>query len=164
MWQPRDVELHPALAVLAPLLGTWRGEGRGEYPTIEPFAYGEELTFRHLGKPFLAYSQRTWSLEDGRPLHSEAGYWRVPGEGRVELVVSHPFGAAEVLLGTVDGGTLRLVAESVVTTPSAKRIDAVERDLDVAGDVLRCAVRMAAVGQPLTHHLASGLRRVEEPT
>lgn len=164
MWQPPDVELNPSIAVLAPLLGVWRGEGRGEYPTIEPFAYGEELTFRHVGKPFLAYSQRTWSLDDERPLHSEAGYWRAPGEGRVELVVSHPFGAGEVLLGTVEGGVVRLVTASVVTTPSAKRIDAVERDLDVEGDVLRTSVRMAAVGQPLTHHLAAELRRVEGRT
>lgn len=154
------MELHPAVAALGPLLGTWSGEGRGEYPTIEAFAYGEEVTFRHVGKPFLAYAQRTWSLDDGRPLHCETGYWRAPGDGRLELVISHPFGANELLLGTVAGGAIRLVSDAVVTTPSAKRIDAVERDVDVEGDVLRYAVRMAAVGLPLTHHLAAELRRV----
>lgn len=154
------LELHPTAAILAPLLGVWRGEGEGEYPTIEPFSYGEEVTFSHVGKPFLAYAQRTWSLADGAPLHGESGYWRPLDGGRIEGVLAHPFGAAEVLVGTVTGGAIRLVSQQVATTPSAKRVDGSERDLDVEGDTLRYVVRMAAVGQPLRHHLAGALRRV----
>lgn len=143
------------------LIGTWRGEGRGEYPTIEPFAYGEEVTFVNPpGKPFLAYTQRTWALADGRPLHAEAGYWRLAGDRRVELVIAHPTGIVEVDEGELTAdGQIVLCSSSVARTATAKEVTRVERRFEVAGDTLRYTVAMAAVGQPLQHHLAATLVR-----
>jgi hypothetical protein len=150
---------------LAFLLGTWRGGGHGEYPTIEPFDYVEEVTFGHVGKPFLAYQQRTRHAVTDLPLHAESGYLRPAGvddDGslRVELVLVHPSGILELDLGSVRGTALALTSASVQGTPTAKEVTGVERDIAVDGDALSYEVRMAAVGVPMTHHLAARLRRV----
>jgi hypothetical protein len=163
-------DLHPGVAVLAPLLGTWAGHGAGEYPTIAPFDYLEEVTFGHVGKPFLAYSQRTKASDDGRPLHAETGYLRVPSAGRVELVLAHPTGITEIAEGTLSIDTLsideavivlELDATAIGLTASAKDVTALSRSFRIAGDELTYTVRMGAVGQPLQHHLAATLHRKE---
>jgi hypothetical protein len=155
--------LHPDIEPLALLLGTWSGRGQGEYPTIEPFEYDETVTFAHVGKPFLTYMQRTSRPSDEFPLHAEAGYWRLPRPGRVELILAHPTGVAEVADGTltlVEGGaTIDLRSRAIASSETAKEVTALERSFTVEGDVLRYTIRMAAVGQPLTHHLAATLHR-----
>ena len=156
-------ELHPDLLPLMFLLGTWRGEGVGGYPTMDTFHYGEEVTFRHNGKPFLAYTQRTWSLDDERPLHAEMGYWRPQADGGVELILAHPFGIAEIEIGVVTGRRVELMTHTIQGSPTAKEVTRVERSVHVVGEVLTYDVRMAAVGQPITHHLHAELSRRAEP-
>jgi hypothetical protein len=155
-----EPSLHPDAAPLGFLLGTWRGEGTGHYPTIAPFGYGEEVRFWHVGKPFVAYSQRTWALDDRRPLHSEAGFWRPKPDGIVELVIAIPTGHVEVDEGTVEGTTVSVSSRTVSFTTTAKAVTAVARRLEVDGDVLRYVMSMAAVGEPLQEHLTAELGRV----
>lgn len=159
-------DLHPHLTVLAPLLGTWAGPGAGEYPTIESFEYLEEITFGHVGKPFLTYSQRTRARDDGRPLHAETGYLRVPEPGRIEWVLAHPTGITEIQEGTVHviGGRidLELAATTIGLTASAKNVAALSRSVHIEGDQLNYELQMGAVGQPLQHHLSATLTRKSE--
>jgi hypothetical protein len=157
------VDLHPDLETLAPLLGTWAGRGTGKYPTIEPFDYFEEVVFTHVGKPFLAYSQKTKAVADGKPLHAETGFLRAPQPGRVELVLAHPSGITEIEVGdyTVSGDRIEieLATSSIGLTPTAKNVSALGRSFLIDGDELSYTVRMGAVGQPVQDHLAAVLHR-----
>ena len=156
-------DLHPDLGALAPLLGTWAGRGAGAYPTIQPFEYLEEVVFSHVGKPFLAYAQKTKAVADGKPLHAETGYLRVPEPGRVELVVAHPSGVTEIEVGSYqvagDVIDIELATTSIGLTPTAKEVSALGRSFRIDGDQLSYSVQMGAVGQPLQHHLAAVLQR-----
>ena len=158
--------LHDAVAHVATLLGSWSGQGRGEYPTIDTFEYVETVTFGHVGKPFLTYGQRTRELVDGvpgLPLHAESGYWRFPAPGRVEVVIVHPTGVTEIEEGTIaiDGGVtvIELASSSVGLSSTAKSVTEIGRSFRIDGDQLDYTVRMAAVGLPLQHHLAASLHR-----
>lgn len=159
-------EVHPGIAPLAALLGTWTGRGSGDYPTIAGFDYLEDVTFSHTGKPFLVYTQRTRSAQ-GAPMHAETGYLRMPAPGRAELVLAQPTGVTEVDEGTVrlapDTGAdvlIELESTSIGRTATAKDVAAVQRSFRLTGDELAYTLRMAAVGQPMTHHLAGTLHRM----
>ncbi|MBO0880137.1 MAG: FABP family protein [Mycobacterium sp.] len=156
-------DLHPDLQALAPLLGAWAGRGSGKYPTIEPFDYLEDVVFSHVGKPLLVYGQKTTAASDGKPLHAETGYLRVPQRGHVELVLAHPSGITEIEVGTytVDGARIELemTALAIGRTPTAKEVSALGRRFQLDGDELSYSLQMGAVGQSLQHHLAAVLHR-----
>jgi hypothetical protein len=159
--------MHDDIAHLAPLVGTWRGRGAGHYPTIDSFEYVEEVIFSHVGKPFLAYTQKTRHAETDLPLHAEAGYVRPVGLDGAELVLAQPSGIVEIDTGAVeqtgDGLVLDLRSALVATSDTAKEVTEVERRITVVGDALTYDVSMAAVGLPLQHHLRATLHRVVEP-
>jgi hypothetical protein len=151
---------HPDLDELAFLIGTWTGSGHGEYPTIEPFDYHEEITITPLpGKPALVYHQRTRRPDSGEPLHSETGYFRWGGAGRAELVLASPTGIVEIHGGSIDGTHLHLRSLVVEGAPTAVEVTDVERHIQVDGDLMTYRMSMAAVGQALQVHLRANLRR-----
>jgi hypothetical protein len=154
------VDLHTDLRELEFLVGTWRGEGDGEWPRGEPFTYGEEVAFDHAGEPFLLYSHRSWSLEDGEPIHFERGFVRPSGAGRVEFVLAHPLGIAEVAEGTVRDGVIEVSTTSIALTGTAKAVTELTRRLEGVGDELRYEVHMAMRDIALTSHVRSRLARV----
>lgn len=155
--------LHPQCGPVAWLLGTWAGNGRGDYPTIEPFQYGEEIVFQQDGRPFLHYFSRTWLIdEDGakvREAHQETGFLRCLPEGRLELVLVHNTGLSEIWYGQAADGRIELHTAGVGFTETAKEVTAGQRMYgNVEGELLY-AYDMAAAGQELQPHLWARLQR-----
>jgi hypothetical protein len=155
--------LHPDCAPIAWLLGTWRGNGHGDYPTIDAFQFGQEVVFAHDGRPFFHYFSRTWIVDgEGNKVREgalETGFLRARPQGQLELILAHPTGFAEVWYGEVDGAKFELVTDAVVRTATAKEYAGGKRLYGyVEGDLLY-AYDMAAMGQALQPHLWGRLLR-----
>ncbi|MEU5323822.1 FABP family protein [Streptomyces sp. NPDC021056] len=155
---------HALLAPVLGFLGTWHGRGQGGYPTLaEDFRYAQEVTFSHDGRPFLRYEARAWLLDgDGAPLRPaarESGWWRLQPDGRVEALITQPTGIAEIAVGQAADGAVDLSTHDVALTPTAKDVTATRRRYTLTDDTLTFVHDLAAVGQPLQHHLSATLRR-----
>lgn len=156
--------LHPDLARLAFLIGVWKGAGQGRYPTIDPFEYVEEAVYAPgPGKPFISYSQRTASRQDGLPLHAETGYLRPQGSDLAELVIAQPTGIVEVHAGALGESRLDFSATVVGLTAMAVEVSGVRRRIRVDGDTMLYRLEMAAAGQPMQIHLEAELVRIPGP-
>ena len=157
-------ELHPLLAGLRFLIGRWEGAGVVGYPTMESAQFGQELVFRHNGKPYLAYASRTWLLEDdgriGRPLAEESGFWRPQADGRLEVVLAHASGISEIYYGQITGTKIEMATDAVVRTATAQDVTAGRRLYGLIGTDLGYAYDLAASGHPLQAHTSAQLKRV----
>lgn len=165
-------DLPEALLPLSWLLGRWAGVGLGQYPTIEDFRFGQEVSFSTDGRPFLSYWSRSWLLDEAgervRPLATETGFWRPRPDNHVEVVMSHPTGYAEVWYGrieitgieatTITGARAELRTDLVARTESAKEYNAGHRLYGLVEGELLWTYDMAAVGHALTNHLSARLR------
>ncbi|GAA4820553.1 FABP family protein [Nocardioides caeni] len=156
--------LHPNCGPIAWMLGTWRGNGHGDYPTIESFQFGQELIFTHDGRPFFHYMARSWIVDEQgekvRDAAIETGFIRAVGEGNFEILLTHNTGIAEIWHGEAADGKFEWTTDAVARTETAKEYAAGKRLYgNVEGDLLY-AFDMAAVGQPLQPHLWARLKRV----
>lgn len=162
--------LHPTLRGLVPFVGVWRGRGGGDYPTIEPFEYAQEIRLSHDGRPFLHYASRAWLVRpDGtpiRPAARETGWWRpVVGEDgqptdEVEALLCSPTGIMALHVGRLTAMRIEFASDAVLRSATAKQVTAEQRLYGIVEGSLLYAQDMAAVGQPLTSHLAARLTRV----
>ncbi len=165
------------LAHLSWLVGEWEGVGLGQYPTIDDFRFGQRIAVSGDGRPFLSYRSRSWLLDEHgqlvRPLAAESGYFRPRPDNGVELLLSHPTGYSEVWHGSVlvtgletariTGAQMELRTDLVARTESAKEYTAGHRLYGLREGELLWTFDMAAVGHPLSNHLAARLRPVDEP-
>lgn len=168
------IEVPEALRPLSWLIGLWVGVGTGHYPTIEDFRFGQELSFRTDGRPFLSYASRSWLLDDDgnrvKPLATEAGFWRPRPDNGIEVTLAHATGYAEVWYGsqevtglvnaTITGARAELRTDVVARTESAKDCTSGHRLYGLVDGKLLWTYDMAAMGQPLTNHLAATLSPV----
>uniref|UniRef100_A0A1J3DT48 UPF0678 fatty acid-binding protein-like protein n=1 Tax=Noccaea caerulescens TaxID=107243 RepID=A0A1J3DT48_NOCCA len=151
--------VHLSVAPLSYLLGTWRGQGEGEYPTIPSFRYGEELRFSHSGKPVIAYTQKTWRLESGEPMHAESGYFRPKPDGSIEVVIAQSTGLVEVQKGTynVDEQSITLKSELV---GNASKVKEISRGFELVNGKLSYVVHMSTTTNHLQPHLKAILDKL----
>jgi hypothetical protein len=159
--------LHDSLLALLPLVGRWAGTGNGLKPgSNEPFAYFQQVSFVHDGRPFLAYSSATWLLDaDGSVIRAaarESGFWR-PGAGPddVEVVLALNTGLTVVLAGVAGDARWELESASVTSTPTAKNVDGEKRLYAVVDEELVYAQELAPGGRPMAPHLGAKLARVQ---
>jgi hypothetical protein len=157
-------DLHPDLADLGWLVGTWRGLGVVGYPTITEARFEQEISFSHDGRPFLAYESKAWLIDDDaqriKPSGRESGFWRATGHRALEVVLAHPTGIVEVYVGEWSFTKIDLATDVVARTITAKEVTALKRLYGKVDDDLAYAIDMAAVGQPMQAHVSARLRRV----
>jgi len=149
------------------LEGTWSGEGRGKYPTINSFDYHETLIFTRRDERSLAYEQRTQKRYDGQTeylvSHWENGFIRILENDELELVNAQSGGRSEVLVGNIEAleTLIRIHFTSKLLTNDPRMISTT-RTFDLNGDTLHYEMKMhtTKVNQ-LTHHVEITLQRIK---
>lgn len=157
--------VHDALLALLPLVGIWHGAGRGVVAsTGNEFAYGQQLSIVHDGRPFLAYESRSWLLDDGgeviRQAWRESGFWRPGAEpDDIELVIASNTGQALVFTGTAGDQRWELATVSAEHAPTAKDVTGERRLYAILDGALTYVTELAPAGQPYAPHLNARLTR-----
>jgi hypothetical protein len=141
------------------LIGIWRGEGRGGYPSIEDFTYSEEMTFTDAGGGLIVYQEKAWDSENGESIHSEFGYLRMLEDGSVDLTLAYPFGVSETMEGALEGQKLVLASVSVGVASQGEPVTALRRVIEVERDGLVYETEMSTPKHEMSRHLAGQLTR-----
>lgn len=160
-------DLHADLMPVAWLLGTWHGNGQGDYASTEPFTYEQEVVFAHDTRAFLHYFSRTWRTDDEGnrtgPGDLETGFLRVhpdgSGKAGLELLLAHPTGYAEVWYGEADGPRLTLATDLVARTETATEYNAGQRMYGLVEGALMYAYDKAADGHEMQPYQWGRLER-----
>ena len=148
------------------LEGTWKGKGRGQFPTVNSFDYRETLTFTRRDEKTLAYEQRAQKRYDGQSewleSHWENGFIRILENSELELT-SAQIGRTEVLVGSIEsmGNLFRIHFVSKTITNDPRMVSSARR-FELEGDILRYQMEMhtTAVDQSVKH-LEISLQRIK---
>ena len=156
----------PGIQVLDLLEGTWKGEGRGQFPGVTSFDYRETLNFTRRDEKTLAYEQRAQKRYDGSSewlqSHWESGFIRILENDTLELI-SAQIGRAEVLIGMIeltnDIFRVHFVSKVILNDP---RVISSARTWELEGDSLCYEMEMhtTKVNQS-TRHLKIALQHIK---
>ena len=156
----------PSTQLFTLLEGTWKGEGRGQFPAVTSFDYRETLTFMRRDEKILAYEQRTQKRYDGQTewleSHWENGFIRILESSKLELT-SAQIGRTEVLVGSVEanGNLFKIYFVSKTITNDPRMISSV-RVFELEGDNLRYEMEMHTTKvEQSTQHLKIVLQHVK---
>lgn len=174
--EPADLiaGVHPDIAHLSWLLGTWKGIGRGQYPNTEPFLFEQLLQFASDNRPFLEYRGVSWIVDENaerlHPSHTEQGYWRAAPENGVEAMIANPLGICEIWTGQVEvtglenaritGAKLLLSPASISSSPTAAKVHTAERMYGLRDNRLLMAFDMGADEHAAESHVWISMERV----
>ena len=153
--------------LLSCLVGTWIGEGRGEFPGVTSFDYHETLVFARRDEKNLAYEQRAQKRYDGGteyiPSHWESGFISILEDNHLQMANIQIGGRNEILVGSVesidDMFRIHFVSKTLNNDP---RMVSTTRTFELEGDTLRYDMAMHTTKvKQLTPHLKSVLQRVK---
>jgi hypothetical protein len=165
--------LHSDVVSLAFLLGTWEGAGVHDFPGTEQCNFGQEVVFRHDGRPFIEFRSRSWVLDSEgnkvRPLENEAGFWRVTsnqhgaaGTREIECSLVRDDGTVEIWYGELADGKpqIELVTDAVARIEDAPPYSGGKRLYGLVGEDLLWVGEKSAPEVPLRPYMSAQLKKV----
>ena len=136
--EPDDIDLDTLrnLGPLAPLAGTWEGEGVDTHPVAEggeDEPYRERIVFEPIDPqangPQLLYGLRYHvhvnKLDEPLTFHDQVGYWLwEPATGVLLQTVAIPRGQVAQAMGTADAAARRFTVAATLGSPTAGIVSA----------------------------------------
>ncbi|XP_032651775.1 peroxynitrite isomerase THAP4 isoform X1 [Chelonoidis abingdonii] len=173
-------QLNPVIEPLSWMLGTWLSDppGDGDFPTMKPFQYLEEVHISHVGQPMLNFSFNAFHPDTRKPMHRECGFIRLkPDTNKVAFISAQNTGLVEVEEGEVNGQELSIASHSIARISFAKKPhveqvllsfiwalgfqSSITRKFRLNSDgKLEQTVSMATTAQPMTQHLHITYKKV----
>lgn len=167
----KGADLNDALLALLPLVGVWRGEGKGRSAGGD-YRFGQQIIVSHDGSDYLNWEARSWRLDETGEYHSpalrETGFWRFVhdpadhGESQaIELLLAHSAGYVELFYGHPrTQSSWELVTDALARSKSGMLVGGAKRLYGIVenGDLAYVEERVDADGG-LVPHLSARLTR-----
>ena len=157
------------------LEGRWIGNGKGEFPTMSPFTFEDQMQIRFLeeaihSEPLIHFEEIAWVLEHEKKVfkHWETGFLKPTLEDNIQFYVSHNTGRIEVSYGKFDWVDVKQKAFAISFDSSFVRNDRgltellkSRRTFALKKTYFTYSLSMTTLGvKKLTTHLSCTLTRV----